>query len=524
MEMNLAHYYTMKTIGTNQNQPQSKMIDLAKDFCNQYFSQKFGKFSSLNKSQHQEIQNQLLTWFLYPDQEIEKLPFKIILISFKINSFFILIWEKFYLFRQILAGLCLRCYLSHRLFIACQNLPRKYVNYPIKLRDIFPLVLNDDGQLIISCVNFEENGKIKTQLVRFQTEQGHKLIGEEQCLSLHICLKFKPERNKKLENFAYTLTQQSSVIKNFLKEEYGIIPYSDWRLLCMEDYLNFPHFKESDRQIIEVFHKIYRQYIQENPQQRRYPEPTKEQLIKMLGILARKANFSQINNSEKLLKNLKRIANLIRQYEVFRLQGKPPKNMIDDNPNYDDEKPFNPEIADPQSYTDVSEQIFDLQIDDFSNFLHHKLVNYLDQAIKITWDNHLENIKFSRRSNQYYDLIIPALRYFYFDGISQGEIVDLCGFRNREQVLRILNLTNNINQIKTRVNSALLKAVIAEVKDLKLEISKDQEKLDQLINYVEDFTQKAVFEEALGEVRGNIKNSVYARRLRLYLNDKTINL
>jgi hypothetical protein len=523
--MTLAQYYTIKTVSNNSQAYQSILIEEAKEFCQQQFSQ-LVKLNKLTPQQHQEIQHKLLDLFIEPnyDDQITKIPKQLILILLTFNSLIILIWSYHIFAQQMLAGLCLRCYVSHTVLLACQKLPHKYRNENLNIKELLPFVLHDNGTIPLSYLVDNSKNKAQFKLVNLSFKDQLKLIPTEQYLSLDICLKFEKQHNTKLENFAYKLTQQSSIVKQFLREN-GIIPHSDWFLLCRSQYHHdFVGLAQSDRQIITVFQDIYRLNIQRQGQNGRYLPPNEQQLKKMLLILQTKYHFTNLNSPEKLLKTLTRIANIIRQYESFKHQKSPHQNMIknqDSLGNNDDN--FNPEIADPNYIDDISEQIWQEEKYHFYNFLNQKLESCLDEAIRKVWDQHLDYIK-NGRYKPYYDLIIPALRAFYVHRKTQSEIVVDFGFNNRDQVLRIFNLTTNINRVKALTNTQLIKVLIQEIKNLELEISKDAKKLDQLITDIEEFTEAKVFQEALGEVRGTNRNSQYAKRLHIYLNYQTINL
>jgi hypothetical protein len=521
--MTLAQYYTIKTVSNNSQAYQSILIEEAKEFCQQQFPQ-LVTLNKLTPQQHREIQYQLLDLFAKPnyDDQITRIPKELILILLTFNSLISLILSYHIFARKMLAGLCLRCYLSHTVLLACQKLPHKYGNNNLNIKELLPFILHDNGTIPLIYLVENNQDEAQFKLVNLSFKDELKLIPTEQYLTLEICLKFERKHNTKLENFAYKLTQQSSVVKQFLKEN-GIIPHSNWFLLCWsEHHHDFVDLSQSDRQIITVFQDIYRLNIQRQGRNGRYLPPNEQQLQKMLLVLQEKYHFTNLNNPEKLLKQLNRIANIIRQYEVFKNQKIPHQNMMENkNSLGNSDENFNPEIADPNYPDDLSERIWQGERDNFSNFLYQKLEYCLDRAIKKVWNQHLDYIK-NGRYKPYYDLMIPALRAFYVHGKTQSEIVVDFGFNNRDQVLRVFNLTANINKVKALTNTQLIKAVIQEIQEL--EISKDTEKLDQLITDIEEFTEAKVFQEALGEVRGTNRNSLYAKRLHIYLNYKTINL
>ncbi|MFH7024883.1 MAG: hypothetical protein ACHBN1_05645 [Heteroscytonema crispum UTEX LB 1556] len=66
------------------------------------------------------------------------------------------LWEMFRstddIYQRAIAGLCLRCYVSHRILITCKTIPHIYnasAENLFRYTDLLPFVLNDDGKALV---------------------------------------------------------------------------------------------------------------------------------------------------------------------------------------------------------------------------------------------------------------------------------------------------------------------------------------------------------------------------------------
>ncbi|MEC4818446.1 MAG: hypothetical protein SAK29_35030 [Scytonema sp. PMC 1069.18] len=176
---------------------------------------------------------------------------------------------------QALAGLCLRCYVSQRILIACKTLPRIYNASAENLFtyiDILPFVLNDDGKALVIVGS---DGKTQHTLNQrdFKTDAIAK--GGE-LFSVEILRKFNPHLNssQNLDNWTTTLTRQNENIRSFLWE-LGLATPSDWGLLCKD----FPRslsklLMTEDSEIVKAFQAVYQRDRLRLGQKGRCLEPT----------------------------------------------------------------------------------------------------------------------------------------------------------------------------------------------------------------------------------------------------------
>lgn len=110
-----------------------------------------------------------------------------------------------------------------------------------------------------------------------------------------------------LNNWAYLQTKQHPELKNFLSQ-FGFKHLSDWALLNRARPKQIEQLAERDRQIVEVYHSVYRRdrVRQRQPGARRCPDPSTVQLEEMLACLP--AKNVAMETPAKLLQELKQIA------------------------------------------------------------------------------------------------------------------------------------------------------------------------------------------------------------------------
>ena len=216
--------------------------------------------------------------------------------------------------RSANAGLCLRCYVSYPILKACRKLDSLFAGERLfSYRDLLPFVLNDDGK---TRIILDRDGK--TQLIVDDNNQTETTAYQFFTVKVLHSYDYDSQSRMSLDNWAFLQTKQNPELKNFLSE-FGFKALSDWALLnrARPKQLEHPSWSIRDRHLVEVFHSVYRQDRRQQRQKiaKRCPEPTEEQLKKMLDCL--QSRKVVINNTAEVMRALKQVAIQLRQYDIW---------------------------------------------------------------------------------------------------------------------------------------------------------------------------------------------------------------
>ena len=407
------------------------------------------------------------------------------------------------------AGLCLRCYVSYPILRACKKLANLYsATGQFTYQDLLPYVLNDDGSLQIVL---DREGEVQ----RVLTQTGEIQNSDYRLFTVEVLQKFNPNAQPEanLDKWAYYQTRQNQDLKNFLSEQ-GLCLLSDWALLNRVRANVIEKFSDRDRALISAFHAVYRRDRRTHPHSRgkRCTDPTPAQLAEMSHWLQEKGlpNLSL----EQLPHELKRIAKLLRQYDIWHRSGAPLTEPLEGtNPNTEGYR----ELPDPKE----SNTLDQVALQELKTFCRQQLVTCLDSAIKQGLEEHIHHLSQRRNYASLASKVIPALQLIYCQGKSQGEIAPVLGMNNQTQVSRVLNLKTLLSQVRTRTVAKFLRALSAQVDTLDSNrLSTDPDYSSNLMHQLELFVDTEVFQAAAAEIRTS-KNrsleSIYAQRLRRYI-------
>jgi AraC-like DNA-binding protein len=331
---------------------------------------------------------------------------------------------------QLAAALCLRCYASHYILISCQRLVNNYgEHYGLKLSDLAPAVLTDDGSLPIEITPHPDKLSIQRPK-KYENKQGERF----QPLALRILEKFNPEKAS-LGTWAARLTWQDQTIKKILKEEYGILLISDWALLndtqpaafqrILIKYFNFPDpaqplpsaaYQSAAQQLLtlvatqQTYHDIY---VAEHVPTRGKPcsEPTLEQCQRMmtqLGMVPGQPGSPDSPHDFRAEK-LAALADYVRRHRLKQLP--PPDQLLAAS------SATSSAIIIPQEFL----RLFD---------------RYLGLAVAQTLQTRLtaKRMKPQKAKN-----ILKALHLQYRVGLTQTEIAQQLGFPRQDTVSKLLD-------------------------------------------------------------------------------------
>ncbi|GJD19185.1 hypothetical protein RIVM261_041410 [Rivularia sp. IAM M-261] len=412
---------------------------------------------------------------------------------------------------RALAGLCLRCYVSHRIFIACQTIPNIYNASAEKLfsyNDLLPLVLIDDGKALV-IVDSQGNQHI---LHHDGTTQPIPKGGE--FFSVVILQKFNPnlEQNESLNNWVKRLTCQNENIRSFLWQ-YGLATPTDEGLLCKNITRPISElFSAADLEIIKAFQAVYRRDRLKAFQKGRCSKPTESQLQEILALLQQQNTTSV----KQLDFDLKRIAEILREdwlYRKTRSTKTVPLEINDDSTN----NVFpNPELY----HTDRDPE--DVELEKLQETCNNSFEQTLHQTIPEGIQRRITELKESRGYKDFAQRYPEALRLIYQENISLGGVAEIWGIQ-WIKAQRILKLEDFLNIVQYRTEEVFLDKLLKLLnKYQSTQICNEPDKLKKIVESIREFALTKAFKEAKAELvasKTRVKNSLFAQKVRFLLSD-----
>lgn len=365
------------------------------------------------------------------------------------------------------AQLCLRCWLSHRIAIACKKLAQDFgETYGFRAAELCQIVLDDTGEMPPAHQSF----------------------------AIKILARYRPERGA-LSAWASRLTQNNREVNDFLLSQ-GLYRATPWAILNdtkLDQLPRFlPHLSQSEvaiaGQLLRAYHRVYRRDRIMGGARRgqRCLPPTDEQLHRI--------NPSQPTNETRL--QLYELAEQLRQARVVRRGGPLPTQSLEG-------KEIDP--AAPQSDDD----------DEQSNFMETYRQNFrstLTEAIRSTVDSYTRSYQAKKVPKG--EIYRQALELFHCQGCSMKDIASTLGLTNQVAVTRLLNLNQFraevciywVNQLKQRVkDSALEHMSVAQLDTI-------SSQLDQILEEeIQDAKEAAKSEAQIPKDR--TAKSLFARQL-----------
>lgn len=287
---------------------------------------------------------------------------------------------------------------------------------------------------------------------------------------------------------------------------------SDWTILNRARPKQIESFSERDRQLIQVFHAVYRRDRRERRSlgAKKCPDPSNSQMQEMLTSLQKQK--VTINSHAELIAQLKQVAVQLKQYDVWSCR-----------------EPL--EIRDPDTGNEVirqdlphdSRDELDVEKQEILEFLDQQLKSALTQAIEQEIRACIAKLEKSKNYASFAQKFIPGLQLYYCQAMSLKEIVPLLGMTSWDQARRILNPGEILNNVRARTMKQILDNTIAKAQEKDLTpIPSDPEYLKTLTEQIEAFADAEIFKEAAEEIRAGTNremNSLYAEYLRLYFNN-----
>lgn len=407
------------------------------------------------------------------------------------------------------AGLCLRCYVSQTIVEECRRIDNLYSGEKqFDYRDLLGLVLNDDGKRLIIL---DEDGR--TQLTVDQNsvtnESTYNLFSVQVLQSFNANL----ESRMSLDNWVRLSIKQNHEIRTALSN-FGLNHLSDWAILNRATNEQLARLSLQERQIVEVYHAVYRRdRIEESSsRKRRCPDPSSAQLQEMLvNLLSRQVS---IDKPSLLLQELRRIALQLRRYDIWSYRE-------------------SLEIYDVQSGTllprrDLPSNSFnelDIEQQEILQLLQERLNSALAEAIRIKVKAKLQKLQNSRRYAPFAPQYLQGLRLYYCEATSLREIAPILGMTSWNQAKRILDPGKLLSQVRAKTQESILRSI------LELAAARGFTSIPPKANYfkaladeVESYIDGEIFREANEEIktgRNRRMNSAYAEAIRSYLQDLT---
>lgn len=404
------------------------------------------------------------------------------------------------------AGLCLRCYVSHPILKACQRIASLFsADKCFTYRDLLAFVLNDDGKVLLLL---DEDGK--SQLIL--DERGIARTSDYKYFTVEVLRSYQADSQARmsLDNWAYLQTRQNKEVKNFLSE-FGFKHLSDWALLNRVSDKQLERLSERDRALVRVFHAVYRRDRRKQRQKgaKKCPDPNETQLQEM-GVLLPKTAIASYSSAE-LLKALKQVAQQIRQYDIWSAR----ESLEVYDP---DTGGYAPRRDLPQ---EASNDLGNVERQEFLAFLRDSLETALNNAIAREISDRLEKLQKSKAYQAFAPYFIPGLQRYYSQGKSLGEIASELGISSWDRARRVFNPGEILAKVRTLTVEQLLDEILTKATEMGLtEVPPAPDYLKTLAQQVEAFADEEIFQEATSEIKAG-KNrsfkSLYAEKLRNYL-------
>jgi hypothetical protein len=412
------------------------------------------------------------------------------------------------------AGLCLRCYVSGAILKACYTIDHLFGGEKsFTYRDLLPFVLNDDGK---TQVILDRDRKTQLAIIANQQPQATAYS----FFSIEVLRTFKPGQSNKpgqskaqsslsLDNWTFLRTKQNAELRQFLAE-FGFQHLSDWALLNRARPSQLEQLSEYDRQLVAVFHQVYRRDRRQSKGSKRCPDPSTTQLQEMLMMLqAHSVVFSTVS---ELMSSLKLIASQLRQYDIW--SHRVPLEVHDSETGRDT-------IRSDLPSSDGDELDFEQQ--ELLTVFQQQLDLGLKAAIAQEVRDRVAALHRSKKYAPFAAQFIPGLRLYYEQGLSLKEIAPLLGMSSWDQARRILNPGDVLSKVRALTVQQVLDRLLEQAQQKGYaQTPPEPNYLRTLAEQVEAIADQDIFQAAVEEMRagqGRSFHSVYAQQLRIHLND-----
>ena len=424
-------------------------------------------------------------------------------------------------YQKAIALLCLRCYISERILIACKTIPQTYKISGENLfsyTDLLPLVLNDDGRTLVIL-----DRERKTQLVLEKDGKTRPLVKEGATVgrffSVEILRKFnrQPGNSESLDNWVTRLTNHNDDIRSFLWS-FGLGTPTDWALLCKSIPVKMDALLlQGDREIINAFQKVYQRDRIQSQIKGRCTEPTANQLSQMLRLLQQK-NITL--DPKELVSHFHRIAEILREDWLYRKTGSPktvPTEVYDNSTSNYQPNPELPYYTDRNLEEVESEKLRELCKNLFEEVLKQIITEVIQQRV--------ETLQKSRGYRDFATKFPEGLRLYYQENMSMTEIGQQWGV-NWSKARRIFEIENFIDIIQSQTEERFSHKLLQSLDKQRVEaICHDPEYLTNISVSIREFACQQTFDLAKSELilgKKQMKNSLLAKLIRASFNSLVV--
>lgn len=211
---------------------------------------------------------------------------------------------------SVLAELCLRCFISRQILIACQSLVRQFgERHHFTIFDILPIVLTDDGKIAES----------------FSQSVAHSILS-----------KFRSDRGN-LAAWTIRLVKDNRELGEFLLQQ-GVLRATDWGLLnsiqleqlrrILKNYYRLRDAEiEQAYDLLESYKAVYVVDRAKQASKGRCLPPTQKQLERISHLIQQKTQ--QPISPNAVLTRLRQLADRLREYSIVARGGSLPTQSID---------------------------------------------------------------------------------------------------------------------------------------------------------------------------------------------------
>ncbi|MFG6100574.1 hypothetical protein SPB21_35375 [Leptothoe sp. ISB3NOV94-8A] len=406
---------------------------------------------------------------------------------------------------SIRAGLCLRSYITYNILRACKILASKFsFSGQFTYRDLLPYVLNDDGELQIVL-----DADRKKQLI--VNHNGELEPSTYKLFTVEVLRKFNPQgkRVSSLDNWVHLLVRQNPDLQDFLVKQ-GYYKLSDWALLNRAGSSQLENLAPRERDLMRAFHAVYRRDRRQQQQThlRSSPAPSIAQLQEMQQYL--QGMGINVDLPEQLNTELKRLAQVLRQYAIWRNSGMPQAESLTDQ-----NSGIQREFSDPNSINALEK----IEQQELVEFFEQQLVECLDWGIERAIHDRVLKMQGGKYA-EFASKIPSILKMVYHDDLPQRQIASDLGI-TQARLSRITRLNILVKEVRAQSIQRFLDVLLSRLHGQNLtELSSDSEYLSNLFRSVEAFVDARLFESAFSELktaRSAPMKSIYSQRLRHYL-------
>ena len=451
---------------------------------------------------------------------------------------------------------CLRCFISHQITYACQQLANQFgTNHGFGKMDLLPSILNDDRlHQTPQCQptpSPSQDGNRSSQnpdfdrLNRPSEIQNQSKIQNPKSLytslPTEILTTFNPDRSN-LKTWTVRLVRHNPTVTATLLA-YGVYLVSDWAILndttepqlgriLGEFYVLTPAEIQQFTLLLESYHAIYRGDRLKNNQSGRCVPPTPAQLTRISQYIQELQAEDSRHKSQgeedpissfgkgglrgvspkQVLIQLQALAHHLRDYRIHVRRGTLYTTSIDDpNASYlDSQFAIEPNAsADDEDTTQA-----------FLSGYRQAFEESLDAAIQVVVEQKV--VRLSKRKGDRHILFLKGLQLFHCRGQTMGEIAPQLGYERQDKVTYLLKLKD----LRADIRHETLK----QLRDRILSLAKafaDPEQLQQLDQQLDGLLDEPLTKlitdaekETTGAREGPLQ-SQFSRRLCHYLDQRT---